>query len=222
VPRQATVRLTYGRTWHDGAGIALTGGAALGAGLVLARRWRRRGQPRPLPEHVPPIPLDDCAAMPAPTRRWGAAVPAAVLLACLGARLWSLRAPAPDVMPLYESASRAYGAGQFADAAEYARHALARGAAAPLRGELLALRGESLLRAGQPAAAAGAFDSVLVEAEPNPYVAQALFGLMRARTAAGDAAAAQAARDRLLSEFAESPWAQRARQEPGAAPDGRS
>jgi hypothetical protein len=218
VPRQTTVRLTYGRALADYAGLALTGGAMAVAAAVLARRWRRRGQPQLAPEHVPPIPLDECA-MPPPTRRWGAAIPAALLLCCLGARLWALRPAGPDPMPLYESASRAYGAGHFAEAAEYARHALGQGAKAPLRAELLVLRAESLMRAGQAGAAAQTFDAVLAEADPNPYVAQALFGAMRARVASGEAEAAQMARERLLREFADTPWAHRALEESSASSD---
>jgi TolA-binding protein len=138
-------------------------------------------------------------------------IPAAFLLACIGARVVSLRPDKRDPMPLYESASRAYGDGRFADAAEYARHALSQGAVAPLRAELLCLRGESLLRAGQARLAAQAFQDVLAQSEPNPYVAQALFGVMQARAADGDVEHARAARDQLLRDFAASPWARRAR-----------
>jgi outer membrane protein assembly factor BamD (BamD/ComL family) len=161
--------------------------------------------------------------MPAPTRRWGAVIPAAFLLACIGARLATLRPARVDPMPLYESASRAYGDGRFADAAEYARHALSLSALGPLRSELLCLRGESLLRSGQARLAAQSFQDVLAQPEPNPYVAQALFGVMQARAADGDAEHARAARDQLLRDFATSPWARRALQPPaapGAAPPG--
>jgi hypothetical protein len=217
VPRQTTVRLTYARTMADHLGLLLTGAALVAGTAVFASGWRRRGLPKARPENVPPIPLDDCADMPAPTRRWGAAIPAALLLACAGARLLTLRPERVDPMPLYESASRAYGAGHFADAAEYARHALSRGAAAPLRAELLCLRGESLLRAGQARLAAQSFQDVLAQPEPNPYVAQALFGVMQGRAADGDAEHARAARDQLLRDFPTSPWARRAVPEPAAA-----
>ena len=67
--------------------------------------------------------------------------------AALIRRFSETRRPHPlDPMPLYEKASRAYAADRFADAAEYARHALSQGAAGPLRAELQCLRGESLLR----------------------------------------------------------------------------
>ncbi len=210
VPRQTTVRLIYARTMADHLGLLLTGGAVVAGAAVLARRRRLRGRPRAAPEDVPPIPLDECA-MPPPTRRWGVVIPAAFLLACIGARLATLRPVARNPMPLYESASRAYGAGRFADAAEYARHALDQGAQAPLRAELLCLRGESLLRASQARLAAQAFQDVLAQPGPNPYVAQALFGLMQARAADGDTENARAARDQLLRDFAGSPWANRAR-----------
>jgi len=214
VPRQATVRLTYARTMADQLGWLLTGATLVAGTAASARGWRRCGQPKARPENVPPIPLDDCADMPAPTRRWGAAIPAAFLVACLGARLATLRPVRVDPMPLYEGASRAYGAGRFADAAEYARHALSQGATAPLRAELLCLRGESLLRAGQARLAAQSFQDVLAQPEPNPYMAQALFGVMQARTADGDVEHARAARDQLLRDFAASPWAGRARNVP--------
>jgi hypothetical protein len=217
IPRQETVRLTYGRSRSDALGLLLTAGALVAGALVAARRWVRRREPPPLADHVPPIPLDACA-MPPATRRWGAVIPGTILLACCAARLWSMHPRPADPMPLYESASRAYGAGQFAAAAEYARHALSRGATSPLRGELLVLRGESLMRAGQNQTAAETFEAVLAEPNPNPYVAQALFGDMRARLATGQGEAAAAARSRLLREFAESPWARRAMQESPVAP----
>ena len=113
-------------------------------------------------------------------------------------------------MPLYEKASRAYAAGRFTDAAEYARSGLGPRTPASLRAEMLCLRGESLLRAGDPRTAADAFQAALAEPEPNPYLAQALFGAMRARAASGEPELAQAARERLLREFASSPWASRA------------
>jgi len=212
VPRQPKVTLSYARTRADGMGLALTAAAVLGGRVAAGRRWLARRRPQPAPE-MAPIPLDACT-VPAPTRRWGAVVPAGILAACLLARVWTLRPSAPDPMPLYGKASRAYAAGRFADAAEYARHALSHGAKAPLRAELLCLRGESLLRAGRPAEAAQAFQSVLAESDPNPYLPQSLFGLVRSFSLSGDPDNARQARDRLLREFAGSPWAQRAREEP--------
>jgi outer membrane protein assembly factor BamD (BamD/ComL family) len=117
-------------------------------------------------------------------------------------------------MPLYERASRAYAAGRFADAAEYARSGLGARSSPSLRAELLCLRGESLLRAGQPHLSAEAFEAVLAEPEPNPYLAQALFGATQAHAAAGETEPARVARERLLRDFATSPWAARALREP--------
>jgi hypothetical protein len=179
VPRQATVRLTYARTMADQLGWLLTGATLVAGTAASARGWRRRGQPKARPENVPPIPLDDCADMPAPTRRWGAAIPAAFLVACLGARLATLRPASVDPMPLYESASRAYGAGRFADAAEYARHACPRERRRPCGRSCLCLRGESLLRAGQARWPRSRSRTCSAQPEPNPYVAQALFGVCR-------------------------------------------
>jgi hypothetical protein len=164
VPRQPTVRLVYARAMADHVGLALTLGT-LGTGVaVLARRRQRRRRPQPEPL-TPPIPLDECT-VPPPTRRWGAVIPAALFVACAGARLWTARTVAPDPMPLYEKASRAYAEARYADAAEYARHALGQRAAAPLRAELLCLRGESLLRAGQAAVAAPVFQACSGPAPP--------------------------------------------------------
>jgi hypothetical protein len=123
---------------------------------------------------------------------------------------------------LSESASRAYAAGRFADAAEYARHALARGAAGRLRAELRCLRAESLLRAGDAARAAEVFQTVLADAGAGAYTAQALFGLAQARAAIGDSGGARQARERLLREFADSPWARRVLDGGGAAALGTS
>jgi TolA-binding protein len=213
VPRQPTVRLTYARNAADGVGLALSAGALLAGLGALVRAWAGRGRPRPAAA-MAPIPLDECT-VPPPTRRWGSAVPAALILACVAARLATLRPPAPDPRPMYESASRAYAAGRFAEAAEYARHALARAPSPSLRAELRCLRGESLLRAGDATAAAEAFQAVLEEADHAAYGAQALFGLAQARAAAGDADGARQARERLLREYADSPWAQRAREAAG-------
>ena len=121
---------------------------------------------------------------PAP-RRWGAAVPAGVILVLFASRGLALHEPPPDPLPLYEAASRAYAEDRFADAAEYARHALTRATGSSLRPELLCLRGESLLRSGQPRLAAEAFEAVVQEG-PGPYLPQALFGAARAYAAAGN------------------------------------
>jgi len=208
VPRQPTVRLFYARTRADDAGLVLTAGALLAGLGVLAGAWLARRRPRPM-RAMAPIPLEECT-VPPPTRRWGAVVPAMLIVACVAARLVTLRAPAVDPRPFYESASRAYASGRFADAAEYARLALARGTAGPLRVELRCLRGESLLRAGDAAQALEEFQAVLADAGAGAYTPQALFGLARARAAAGDAEGAHRARERLLREFADSPWAHRA------------
>jgi TolA-binding protein len=72
------------------------------------------------------------------------------------------------------------------------------------------VRGESLLRTGKPLEAARAFETVAQDSPKGPHVAQALFGAARAHEAAGQADAARAARERLIEEFPETPWAKRA------------
>jgi hypothetical protein len=114
-----------------------------------------------------------------------------------------------EVGDLYERASRAYAELRFADAAEYARHGIARSAGRPLREELLCLRGESLLQSGEPGLAREAFETLLQDSPQTAYAAQALFGRARAREETGDPAGAQADRERLRQEHAETPWAKR-------------
>jgi hypothetical protein len=203
VPREATVRLRYGRDASDALGLALTLAAMAGAGAAALLRRRRK------PAAVDPVIPADACEVPPPPRRWGAAVPAAVLIALFASRALALRHDAPlPLLPMYEAASRSYAEGRYADAAEYARHALARAAGSGLRPELLCLRGESLLLSGRPELAAEAFDAAWKEGT-GPYVAQALSGSARAHAVAGDDAAAEAAKARLLREYGDTSWARR-------------
>jgi hypothetical protein len=203
VPRQSTVTLTYARNAADRLGLALTllAIAAAGADHVRRRQRARRATPAVV------IPDDACAVAP-PPRRWGALVPGGILLALFASRVVALQEAPPDPLPLYDSASRAYSRGRFADAAEYARHALTRAPSLALRPELLCLRGEALLRSGQPALAAEAFEQV-VEMGPGAYLPQALFGNARAYAAAGKPGESRLAKERLLRDHPDSQWSQR-------------
>jgi tetratricopeptide (TPR) repeat protein len=156
--------------------------------------------------------LPDACAPPATDRRWGWILPAGfVVVLAAGRFVGGSRAPVIPVDDLYERASRAYAADQFEDAAEYARHALSSGVQGGLTAELQCLRGESLLRVGRTREALEAFDAVVNDPSETPYRAQALFGAVQARSALGDTAASEAARQRLLGEFGETPWAARLR-----------
>jgi TolA-binding protein len=93
-----------------------------------------------------------------------------------------------DPHGLAEKARRAFDAGRFGDAAEYARQLLVRGGGGPARGEILMLRGNSLLRAGMPRDAAASFDTLLKEQPQGAQVPEALAGEVRAREALGDSA----------------------------------
>jgi hypothetical protein len=217
VPRAGTVRLYYARTWADHVGLGLTLAAL--AGLVLLVPVRRLAARRAGPAEATPVPADACA-LPTPPRRWGAAVPAAVLAVMVGARFLVGGEPVQDPQPLYERASRAYAEERYAEAAEYARHALSRAKDSPLRAELLCLRGESLLRAEQPAGAREAFEAALREPQAGAYLPQALFGLAQAQGAAGNPAEAARTTDRLLREHPETPWARRAAATSGRTPSG--
>jgi len=216
VPQQETVVLRYARTTGDRLGLALTLTALAGSLAWVGWRWRRSRRP-PVPAAaplrvVPPscgsIPLET-SNLPPPPRRWGGLVPGALLLLLVVARFVH-RTPVRggEGPELYESASRAYAEERFGDAAEYARHAIAR-SQAPLRDELLCLRGESLLALGRPAEAAEAFSTLLTESPDTPYTAQALFGRSRARTASGDVSGAEEDRRRLRGQYAQTPWAER-------------
>ena len=213
VPRRETVELVYdGRAASDWVGLLLGGGALA---VIGGATWRARRAPAPGPVVV---------VMPGegerPGRRWGGLVPGLLLVALALARLKpdpAVRTHEHDMDRLYEEASKAYASDRFADAAEYALHAVEAGPRSPLRFELLCLRGESLLRAAQPLEAAKAFEQVL-EGPPNgPHVPQALFSAAEAREAAGDREAAAAHRKRLLEKFEKTPWAERLR-EAGQAP----
>jgi hypothetical protein len=237
VPRREDVRLFYARTASDAVGLALTAGVlALGAG-TLARRARRSGgvadavpagavlsrlAARLSPRPEAPQLIDACD-LPAPPRSWGWTIPTALVLGLALARLLPGPSP-PDVAALHGLASRAYGEGRFADAAEYARHALQPSRGTDRRAELLTLRAESLARAGQRWEALEAFDTVVNEGgDTGAYVAQALFGTALLREQLDDEVGASAAREKLLGKHGHTSWAERARRElrggaPRAAP----
>jgi tetratricopeptide (TPR) repeat protein len=155
----------------------------------------------------------DACDLPAPPRRWGWVIPTAMLAVLPLGRLAPGPRP-PDAASLHEKASRAYAEGRFADAAEYARHAIVPSQRTNLHAELLALRGESLLRAQQPAQAAEAFESLLGQDGGGAYAPQALFGAAHAEAALGNLAAAERYRQRLLADHAGTPWAERMLKEP--------
>ena len=148
VPREANVRLVYARTLSDhlGAGLTLT------ALLFGAVSLRRRRVPRPAPEVAIASPATDACDLPAPTRRWGGAVPSAVLLVLFVSRFAvpdRAAAAAREAAMLEGKAAGAQAEGRFADAAEYARHGAARSKGA-VRSRFLCLRAENLVRGGQP------------------------------------------------------------------------
>jgi tetratricopeptide (TPR) repeat protein len=143
-------------------------------------------------------------------------VPATLLVALAAARFVPQGEASADAGDLYDRASRAYAEARWADAAEYARHALFPARDMALHASLLSLRGESLLRAARPREALLSFQDVLGEPS-SPYRAQALFGAAEAQSALGDEAGARESRARLLKEFPESPWATRVQATPAAA-----
>jgi 6-pyruvoyl-tetrahydropterin synthase-like protein len=147
VPRQPTVRLVYSRTFSDWLGAGLTVGALLFGGSSLVRRRRAA----PMADAVGPPAGTDACDLPAPTRRWGGWVPAALIVALAASRLAvpdRAAAAARQADELRARATRAQAEGRYADAAEYARHAALRASGAR-RGELLCVRATNLARAGQ-------------------------------------------------------------------------
>jgi tetratricopeptide (TPR) repeat protein len=230
VPRRNDVRIYYeARAASDVVGLLLTAGAAVYGALCVVRRSRRRaGGPAPGTEAVLSrmaaamssragglgAGMLDACDLPAPPRRWGGIIPTAVLAFLALGRFVPGAAPV-DAGALHEKAERAYAEGRFADAAEYARHALRPSRGSGLHGQVLALRGESLMRAGRAREAAEAFEALATETPEGPYTAEALFGAAQAYEAAGDPATAARHRERLLAEFGDTAWAARAREAGG-------
>jgi hypothetical protein len=220
VPREETVRLRYARTAADhlGAGLSLLSVTSVLVWRGVARRRRlAAGSGAVAP---PPPPLTACgvdeARLPRPPRRFGAVIPAVLLLGLASGRLLHReRDRAAEARGLYERASQAYAQERFADAAELSRHAAARSEGTPMREEMLCLRGESLLRSGETKLAVQAFDTLLRESPDGPYTPQALFSGALARERIGDATGAAADRQGLREAFPETPWTQRLAAEGG-------
>jgi hypothetical protein len=182
IPRQETVRMWYAaRTWADDLGLGLTLVSLAYVVVVALATLRRRvrgeapARPRPKPFRPKRVGPD---GLPLPTRRWGSAVPLAVALLLLGARCVP-RGPsrADEARELTARARTAFRAQRYADAAEYARHALARTTDEAARGALSALRERSLELAarGEPAAPSEreSGEAAAVSASPAPEDAPA-------------------------------------------------
>jgi hypothetical protein len=204
VPREPTVRLVYGRTLSDTLGILLS------AGGLLAWAWGLR---RRLPRIVlPPPSMSEVCELPPPPRRWGGLVPAGLLVLFAMGRCPAFSSPSEKAHELLEAGRRASAEGRYGDAAEYARGALQLHPPRDLALSLRLLRGESLLGAGEAKEAAEAFEAA-VSLGSSPRLAEALLGATRAHLGAGEEAAAQVARERLLREFPKTPWAEGLRKE---------
>jgi len=155
VPHREHVTLTYGgRDTSDVLGLALTLGALglVGASWIRDRRAALLPKEAQMPRALTPAVLEMCVPPP-PPRRWGWLVPTALLALMVAARFLPVNTQARrEAGELKQRAEAAYGGGRFADAAEYARHAIRRlDAADPRRPTLLRLRGESLVRVGRTA-----------------------------------------------------------------------
>jgi 6-pyruvoyl-tetrahydropterin synthase related domain len=199
VPLEREVRLHYAaRTWSDRLGLVLAAGALALTGIAA---WRR---PRRSPG--PPVAASSSAGRSGSVLT---ALPLALVAAIAALRLVPEPSRATETERLYESASRAYAAERWEDAAEYARRAVTLlPAAEPRRAELLCLRGEALLRAGRPREAVEPF-TLVVEGEPGAHRPQALYSGAAALEAAGNAEGAADLRRRLRRDYADTPWAHR-------------
>jgi hypothetical protein len=148
IPRESRVRLDYVRRWSDHLGLALTPGVLVLLGLG---RLRRRRRPLDSARRIPVVPsfVATCDH-PDPPRRWGGLIPLALLAAFCLLRL----VPGPELARaaeaerLEELTRAATEAGRWADAAEYARHAISRRRGQPEEVTLSLERGRALLRAG--------------------------------------------------------------------------
>lgn len=181
VPQQGEVTLRYGLNWADRLGFWLS---VLAVVALAAGGLRRRPAAPVVGVLLPPL---LCGEAPPPPRRWGGLVPAALLLALLCARLLPDSRAAAWKAEAQELARRARGAAasrRHQDAAEYARHAIARTPLSPERDSLLCLRGDSLLAAGRPVEAQQAFAAVLRESPNGTSAARAQRGLEAAEAAA--------------------------------------
>ncbi len=153
IPRQTRVRLEYAaRTGADRLGLLLTLAGLGVCGALAWRAWRPRASaPKPFrPKRVGPD------GLPIPPRRWGAPLTLALALLLLGARLVP-RGPshADELRELASHAGEAFAVGRYADAAEYARHALERAKDDEQRRALVTLRQQSLARLAPSPAPAG-------------------------------------------------------------------
>ena len=116
--RGAVLRADRGRSRRLGAHRAR-------ASLVVAVAAARRRWPAAVAPTAPVWPkYRDSCALPPPGRQWGFVIPTALAVALCAARGLSYLPKASPVPGLMERASSAYAAERFADAAEYARHAL--------------------------------------------------------------------------------------------------
>jgi tetratricopeptide (TPR) repeat protein len=190
IPSDTELRLVFARSGWEPVGLL----AALACASLFAPRVRRR-----LPGVAPGESSVGASLL------WGALLPSALVVAHVGLQLLALQ-PGTHLAreDLAERALEAFADQRYQAAAEYARHALEGSVA--LRDEMLCLRGDSLLRTGHAREAAVAYEAVL-RTGLGPYQAQALYGAARAYDAAGDGARATSARERLSSEFPDTPWA---------------
>jgi tetratricopeptide (TPR) repeat protein len=177
IPQQNDVTLRYGPNRVDAAGRALSVAAILLIGISFARARRPAAAERPL------LPLRIRLALFAeapPTRRWGGLIPAAVLAVLFGVRLVPERpnlTRASEAADLSARAQAAQSQHRFADAAEYAQHAIARTPPGDSKDALRCLRGEALAQEGRTSEARRLFDDVLRESPNGPSAARARTGL---------------------------------------------
>jgi hypothetical protein len=213
VPEQETVVLEYARTAADRVGLVLTLGAL---GFAAWWRWGRRPVVSRARLSLAALACDTEVGEP---RRWGGAIPVALMAALLIARLsmvWVSGRGEKTAIRLHEFASRAYQEERYDAAVEYLRGALDAHPAKELKRSLLALRAESFQNLGRRTDARRDWRALLAEAPSGPYSPQALFGLIAATPEPDRSTEALDAARRLVREYPENPWTLRLQAEYGA------
>ncbi len=160
---------------------------------------------------LPPPTLEEACALPQP-RLWGGLIPLSLFVLFALGRLYPHRGSG-KAEELYNSASRALLEERYDDAAEYAHGALTLRPPGDLAQALQCLRGETLVRSGRVREAAEAFEAG-VALGSVVRMPEALFGAARAHERAGEEGPARVARERLLREYPETPWAAKLHREP--------
>jgi hypothetical protein len=197
IPTATNVKLAYSSNWADRWGTVASVATLLAAVALPLARFHRAG--RPVRVLRLPAPLVAAGAFAGRAGlRWGGIIPAGVLSLLFAGRLLPA-GPDPQARrlegaELLRRAVSAHAAGRLADAAEYARYALARSPSAEALVKLRMIRGEGLLRSGDSGAAVEMLEPIAKKPAAGAHVPRALELLAEAYAAEGRAQEAAEAR----------------------------